>query len=809
MQSHTQNIRSQIINSGQDDSGIDPKQIFLKILNNWPWLVLSLISTLALGILYNRYAEPVYKAEAAVLIKDEKKGGAGLLENPLLKELNLSGGGKLVDNEVEVLKSYDLMESAVRKEQLFLHIKSKGTLTSRSVFGEEFPLIVRVANPDTISEPFSWLVNHNLKEDKWEVNYSKTHPSLDVVLEKWFNINGIIIQFLNNPSYNVQSHKIPDTVNVDSKYTFGFYPVGASVSGYLKALSVQPLSKTSSIIGLEILDHNQRKARATLKALIDTYNEQGLEDKKQVSTNTLEFLNSRLAIIEKELRLVEGQVEKFKSTNKITDVSAEAQQYLDQAKEVDLQKAQQQTNLNILESLEESIKNNQDDSRMVTSASGIVEPSLAGLIQDYNKLVLERERQTERLGPKNPITVDLGNQVVNAKSSLLSNISILKQGYKITLNNINNKDAELSLRIRNIPQMEKNLVQIKRDQSVKEQLYFFLLQKKEESAITLASTTLDSRSIEKPRNAGKVKPNKQLVLAIAVLLGLLLPAGVIYFASLFDNKVGDKTEVEHKCKAPVLGEISYARKEKSPIVIEKGSRSIVAEQFRVIRTNIGFVRNGGKNSKIILVTSHRPAEGKSFVSLNLAASFALLDKKVVVLEFDLRKPRLSQSLKIQAGQGISNYLSSDSVNLKSLLHEVPGFNDNLFLLPAGPIPPNPAELILGKNMNVMMEALKNDFDYIILDTPPYSLVTDSSLLAEYADINLVVLRHEYTFKFVLQELNKKIAENPGQHLYTVINRVGERRNYTKFKNYGYTEYFDAPDKAVNGWRRLFRRRAES
>jgi tyrosine-protein kinase Etk/Wzc len=809
VQTNNNNItRAQLINQLQDESSVDPKQVMFQIVNNWPWIVFSLMVMVTLGYLYNRYAEPVYKAQAAILIKDEKKGGAGLLDNPLLKELEIGGGGKLVDNEIEVLQSYDLMEATVRKEQLFLNIKSKGKLTSRSVFGEEFPLIVRVANPDSIAEPFSWQVTHTKLADKWTVTYGKTKAPFSVALGKWYGVNGVLVQFLHNPAYRIPE-KLIDTSGTDVRYIFSFRSVDATTNAYLRALAVQAVSKTSTIISLEIQDPNQRRAKAALKRLIEIYNEQGLEDKKEVSTNTLDFLNGRLAIIEKELRLVEGQVEKFKSTNKITDVSAEAQVYLDQAKDVDAQKAQQETQANILESLEQNLKTNRNDSRHIASGSGIVDPALATAILAHNTLVAEKERQTERLGPKHPIVVDLTNQLENAKEGLLSSVANLKQTNKIALNDINRKDSELSLKIRNIPQIEKNLVQIKRDQSVKEQLYFFLLQKKEESAITLASTTLDSRSIEKSRNSGIVKPNKQLVLAISFLLGILLPAAIIYFASLFDNKVGDKAEVEQRCKAPVLGEISFAKKEKSPIVVEKGSRSIVAEQFRVIRTNIGFVRTNEKNPQVILVTSHRPSEGKSFTSLNLAASFALLDKKVIVLEFDLRKPRLTQSLKVTASKGISNYLSNNSSDLNSLLYEIPGFNERLYLLPAGPVPPNPAELILGDKMKVMMDELKKRFDYIILDTPPYSLVTDSSLLGEYAEVNLVVLRHGFTFKFVLKEINKKIADNPSQPLYTVINRVGERRNYTKYKTYGYTEYFDAPEKRTKGWKNLFKRENNS
>ena len=499
---------------------------------------------------------------------------------------------------------------------------------------------------------------------------------------------------------------------------------------------------------------------------------------------------------------MEGQVQQFKSSNRITDVSVEAQQYMAQAKEVDQKKAEQQTQLNILESLEANLKANQDDPKLVPSGSGITEPSLAEMIQTHNRLVNDRERQAERLGPKNPIPVDLANQIANLRVSLIANIGNLKQAYRIALNDITRKDAELNARIRNIPQIQKNLVQIQRDQSVKEQLYFLLLQKREESAITLASTIPDSRSIEKPRSTGIVSPKKPFIIVIAFLLGLIIPIGIIYLINFFNNKIEDRDEVEQKCKAPVLGEISYVKKDTSPIVVQKGSRSIVAEQFRGIRTNISFTKPG-HSPKIVLVTSHRPEEGKSFTSLNLAASYALLDKKVVVLEFDLRKPRLSAALNIHSDTGISNYLATGATAIDSILHEVPGFEQHFWLLPAGPIPPNPAELILGERMKKLMEELNKRFDFIIFDTPPYGLVTDSSLLAAHADISVVVLRQGFTFKWVLPELNKKIADNPAQPLYTVINRVGEKNKYGSYKHYGYgyTEYFDTPKKIKKWWQK--------
>lgn len=775
---------------------VDIKQVLFRILSNWIWIVLSLIFAFVLAFLYNRYAEPVYKATAAIMIKDEKKGGADVLDNPLLKGLNLGSGGKLVDNEIEVLKSYDLMEEVVRKKELFLDIKRKGSVTNRSVFDDEIPFVLRIANPDIIEKSFKWDLSH--KEDgKWHIKYADD-KEYALTKGKWYTIAKLTFQITDNPLFNYGK----DSLTSKNEYILVFRSVNISVSRYSSSLNVQPTNKNSSIISLSLSDYNSKKAQAVLMALVGIYNQQALEDKNAVTKNTLDFLNDRLVIIERELRNVEGQVQRFKSSNRITDVSAEAQQHLEQAKEVDFQKAEQQTKLSIVESLENNLKDNQDNPKLVPSGSGITEPTLAEMIQNHNRLVLEKERQSELLGPKNPITVDYNNQIANTRASIITNINSLKQAYRINLNDLNAKDAQLSLRIKNIPQIEKSLVQIQRDQSVKEQLYFLLLQKREESSITLASTTTDSRSIERPRSTGIVMPKTMLIFSLAGLLGLLIPISIIFLNNFFNNTIESREEVEQTCNAPVLGEISYVKnKNDSPFVVQKGSRSIIAEQFRIIRTNISFAK-AGHSPKIILVTSNRPEEGKSFASLNLAASYALLDKKVVVLEFDLRKPKLSSALNIQATAGISNYLSDSSfITVDSLLHEVPGFEKRLWLLPTGPIPPNPAELILGKRMSTLMDELNKQFDFIILDTPPYSLVTDSSLLGVYADIRMIVLRQGFTFKWVLQEVNRQIEENPSMPVYTVINRIGEKKGSYKRYGYGYTEYFDTPKKKKNWWQK--------
>lgn len=759
---------------------------------------MCLVISLLLAYAYLRYAQPVYKAKASVMIRDDQKGGDAL-DNQLLKGLNIEPSSQSLDNEMEILKSYDLIENIVAKEQLYVDIKTKGRIVERTVYGNDEPLFFTFANPDTVETTLNW----RLKEAPigvWTLIHHGEDKPLHITPGKWYKINGLAFRTTVNPS-----HVKNKTQNEDeNEYTLTIKPLSLAINQFIDNLSIKETGKASSIVALELVDYNKQKCVAALQALINVYNKQGLDDKKRENESTLEFLEERVSMVERELEIVESKVESFKSGNRITDVSAEGQQYLQLSQAVDEQKAQQQTQLSILEGLEKKIRDNQTDPKLVPSTAGITEPTLAGLIQNHNELIHERDRKLQIYGPKNPLNVDMEKDIANVRQSILSNIGNLKSAYNTALSDINRREAALSTRIRSIPKIEKNLLQINRDQNVKQQLYLILLQRREETAISLASTTVDSRTIEVPRSMGIVSPKGQTALLMGIVIGLLLPIGIIYIMDAMNNKIEGKIEVEQKCQAPLLGEISYSKKSDSPIIITKGSRSIIAEQFRVIRTNISFTGRG-KQSEVILVTSHRPEEGKSFTSLNLAASYALLNKKVVVLEFDLRKPRLSQNLNIKSDVGISNYLNN-SGSLTGMLKEVPGFDGNFWLLPSGPIPPNPAELILSNRMSKLVEELKAQFDYIIFDTPPYNLVTDSSLLAAHSDISVIVLRNGFTFKWVLQEINKKIYDNPDQPYYTILNRVDERTRYGVYRNYGYgyAEYFDAPERKKK-WYQIFKK----
>jgi tyrosine-protein kinase Etk/Wzc len=767
----------------ENNEGFSFKNWSRRMLRNWPWFVLSLAICLSLSYLYLRYANPVYHSVASIVVKDEKKG-AEIMDNSMMKEIGLGGNSKLVENEIEVLKSYDLMEAVVNRLQLFTSIKHIGRIRDVEVFGDDLPFQFEVQDRQKIKNPIQWQVN----DTAGGVILTSASEKSPVYIRygQFYTADGVGFRVIRDSSY---SYPVSGNAEVKySNYQVTLTPPSEAALQYSRNLSVEGASKVATVINLEMKDSNKKRAAAILQSLIAIYNRQGIEDKNRATDNTVNFLTARLSEVSGELQGVEGSVERFKSQNRVTNLSSDAQQYLDLAQQVDIQKAKSQTQLNIVNALERDLKQNETNPKLVPSTLGIEEPSLGLLIEKHNNLVLQKERQSQVSGPKNPLLIDLDEQIKEIRGRLITNVSNLKQAYAISLNDVAYQDAQLNSRIRSVPLMEKKLVQITRNQNVQEQLYAFLLQKREEAAISRASNIEDSRTILQARNLGTISPKPTMVWAFGGLLGLLIPITLIGVRGAMNNKIGDVTEVQTHTDLPILGTIPHIKKLKNPIVISTHSRTAAAEKIRSVRTAIGFTGKG-RNVKTILITSFQPGEGKSFASLNLAVSYALLRKKTVILEFDLRKPQLTRNIGLKAKEGISNILAGKG-NLDDLLVEVPDHDGNLFILPAGNLPPNPAELISGEQMEDLHKMLQERFDYIIIDSPPLGVVTDATLLQRYADITILVLRQNFTSNLVYEKLNQRAFQHSTQPVYIILNDMGKSKRYEDAYGYSGGYYHD-------------------
>lgn len=753
----------------EDEETFNLKDWLSRMFRLWPWFLLSLLVCLSLAYLYLYKTDPVYKALASIMVNDEKKGGV-LIDDSKLKEIGLAGHSKLMENEMEILKSYDLMQDVVDSLQLFVSIKKVTGSKDIEVFDSNIPFTIEIVNPGVIKTEKHWTIIDTANSFLFQGEYEKQPHFLQY--GQVYNSGDI--------KFRVRQSSVNNVSNQFSTYKIEINPRNETADLYSKKLSVKAANKVGTVINLEIKDINKEKAIAILETLITIYNQQGLEGKNRITDNTIDFLNDRLINISRELQGVEGTVEKFKSENKVTDLSSDAQQYLTLSQRVDIQKAESQTQLNIINALQKDLELNQDNPQLVPSTLGINEPSLGQLIESHNSLVLKKERMLQKAGPKNPLLIDLQDQIKELRSRLLTNVNNLKRAYIISRDDISRQDAQLNTRIRGVPLLEKKLVQITRNQNVQEQLYAFLLQKREEAAASRASNIDDSRIILKARNLDAVWPKPRVVWALGVMLGLLLPIGFVSIRNFLNNKIGDTSQVERFTNIPVLGIISHVKKSGLPLAINSSSTSAVAEHIRKIRTSISF-SGKLKGVKCILITSFQPGDGKSFVSLNLAASYALLNKRTVIVEFDLRKPSIAKSLDIDATAGISTILSGES-SINDLIIEVPGYDGHLFLLPAGAPSSNSAELISGSSMNCLVKSLQDRFDYIIIDSPASGLVADAELLQKYADITLIVLRQNHTSIEVFKRLKHIGRHTADKPTYLLLNDVAKKRYQ---RDYGY------------------------
>lgn len=767
-----------------DKNEFDLKRWLIRMIRNWQWFVLSIIVSFGLGYFFLKVAHPVFYAYAAILVKDDKKG-AEIMDNSVLKEMGLGGDNKLVENETEVLKSPDLMEAVVKKLKLYIDANRIGKFRKISVFQNEIPFQMEVANIDKIkgddNDMIEWIIG------KANGGYLfKNASDKEFKLLKYgesYTYSGITFYCLSNPNYSADDELAQEKDTNSNFYDIKLIPLNEATVKFGSKLTVEQATKLATVINLGMKDENQSRGISILRSLIDSYNQLGLDDKNRVTDSTISFLNERLVAIGNDMRKIDETVESFKTKNKVTDIPSNVEQYMTLSKDIDQQKAESETQLNIVNALEKDLEDNQDNPKLVPSTLGIEEPSLSLLIEQHNQLLLQKERIEEKSGPQNPLLLDLEGQIKEIRAKMLASVHNLKQAYKIAEQDVTKVDAELSSKIQNVPVMERKFLEITRDKDVHDQIYAFLLQKREESEVTLASNVEDSRTISQPRSLGKKWPKGLIVFGLCFLIGLAIPIAVIYAKDFLHNKVGDSAQVAQFINLPMLGVISHMKKIKTPVVIGTRSRSVVAEQIRQIRTAISFTGKG-KEIKKVLTTSFQPGDGKSFVSLNLAAGYALLEKKTVILEFDLRRPHLTKDLGLVEKEGISSILSGKST-VDELLIELPGFNGYLYLLPAGIIPPNPAELISGTRMQALMKVLEKRFDYVIIDTPPFGVVADATLLQQYSDISLVVLRQDHTSREVYSQLKDHVSRHPEHSVYLLLNDVGRSKRYQNGYNYNY------------------------
>jgi capsular exopolysaccharide synthesis family protein len=598
---------------------------------------------------------------------------------------------------------------------------------------------------------------------------------------------GLIIEKSINKKYEFKDGEKSITIVIS--------PLENVVENFRSRLKVTPLSKTSSVVELSIVDPVTKKAEIFLDNLVQIYNEDAVADKNFISENTSQFIANRLKLITEELDGVEQDVERFKKSNNLTDIESEAKLFIEGSSEYSNKAIEAEIQLNVVSSLLDYMKRSTNSDLLPTNIiNGSSDAS--GLIVSYNQLILDRNRILKSATEVNPTVVKLDQEISSLKSNVYSSLARLQSNLNIQKRDLHSNENVLNSKIGKIPVQERQFRVIARQQKVKEELYLYLLQKREETAISLSATEPNARVIDAAK-ASKipVAPKKNIIYLAALLLGLLVPFGVIYLMDLLDTKIKSRLDLDGKTAIPFIGDVPTS--DSPSEIIKSESRTSSAEALRIIRTNLEFMvsKVADNQAKTIFLTSTFPKEGKTFVSVNLAATFALSGKRVLLIGMDIRNPKLDEYLALP-DYGVTNYLSSNDLKIEDLVVKQKGF-ENFYVLPAGIIPPNPAELLMSKKVDLFFNALKAQYDYIIVDTAPVSLVTDTLLIAKHADCFIYVARANFLEKRMLSIPNGLFKERKLPNMCMLLNDTDST------KGYGYGYGYGVAVKKVSWYKKVF------
>lgn len=743
-------------------------KLLFRYLPYWPLFLAMLVLSLIVATIYLRYTIPIYQSQTTILIKDEKKG---MDDSQLLEGLNMLGSSKIVENEIEVIRSRGLVREVVKKLGLYAPIVQEGSVISKQAYTIS-PIHIRHKNPDSLVEAskiFFTVDNKSKKVNIGDKNY---------VMNEWQKTPYGELMFIPNKYYQGQEIKDP--------IYFSLLKVKRVTNGMVGRFEVAPVSKMGTVLRIRLNDAVPQRSEDILAALVEEYNKANINDKNALATNTLAFVEDRLHYVVRELDSVESRIQQYKTQKNIVDIGEQGRQFLQTVGANDQRVSELNVQMAVLDQVQQYVNAKGAKEGIVPSTLGVNDPTLSQLLEKLYNAESQYERLRKTTAENNPILVTLNEEIARIKPSIMENISAQKRNLEASKRNISSTNQQYSSMLRTIPTKERELLEISRQQSIKNHIYTFLLQKREETALAYASTVADSRWIDEPNSSGApVSPKRPFIYTIAVLFGLAITVLVILIREVLNRNILFRKEIEDLTSVPIIGEIAFDGSKES-IVIGEGNRNFIAEQFRQLRTSLGYLGINNRKKKI-LMTSTISGEGKSFVCGNLGVSLALTGKKVVLIELDLRKPKLANMFNVGRDVGISNYFIGDK-EPDEIIKRL-DVHPNLFIIPCGPIPPNPSELILNGKMQELLNYLDTIFDYIIIDTAPVSPVTDAYILSPMCDATLYVVRHGYTPKSYVQMLDHNNKVKGLKNLAIVFNGVKSRGIGRYDYGYGYGQSY--------------------
>ena len=792
-------MKEEIVNERQcetEDEKIDIQQLLFKYIIHWPWFVGAVLVCLIGAWIYLRMATPVYNISATVLIKDDKKGGnTGSMVG--LEELGLSGlisSSQNIDNELEVLRSKTLVKEVINLLNLYVSYTDEDGFPSKNMY-KTSPVLVSLTPQEAEKLTDPMVVEMALYgEGGLEVNvtvgdkeYQKHFEKLPAV----FPMDEGTLAFFQSPdSLSLKKDTMEASSNIRHITAKIKSPMKVA-RAYCENLKIEPTSKTTSVAVISLKNSSLQRGQDFINQLLEMYNRNTNNDKNEIAQKTAEFIDERINIISKELGSTEANLENFKRNAGITDLTSEAQIALTGNAEYEKKRVENRTQISLIEDLRKYIRGNEYE--VLPGNIGLQDPGLVATIERYNEMLVERKRLLRTSTENNPTIINLDTSIRAMKSNVQATLDGSLKGLLITKADLEREASRFSRRISDAPGQEREYVSIARQQEIKAGLYLMLLQKREENAIALAATANNAKIIDEAiADDIPVSPKRRMIYLIALVLGIGIPVGIIYLIGLTKFKLEGRADVEKLTTIPIVGYIPLTdeKNEKDgSIAVFENQNNLMSETFRNIRTNLQFMLQNDK--KVILVTSTVSGEGKSFISANLAISLSLLGKKVVIVGLDIRKPGLNKVFRLSTKEkGITLYLANPETDLMSLV-QPSDINQNLYILPGGTVPPNPTELLARDGLDKAIEILKKSFDYVILDTAPVGMVTDTLLIGRVADLSLYVCRADYTHKVEYTLINELAEEKKLPNLCTVINGVDlKRRKYGYYYGYGkYGKYY--------------------